>query len=300
MSFDLFENIDFKNLNKVIDIVKNETDHIDNLKISYSKNNSFVQETLNFLISLEIIKIHNNTVELLINDKEDFKKDLFLKIFNNTEYALYLKDYLSNFQKKNNTYQFKPNSLYNNLTFDLRNFLISSNKIEFENNFYRIVDEKILEFSLKKEFSPEDLKKVLLKQEQIGLDAEKIVLKKETEKVALIDNRLSVDHVSLRDVSAGYDIKSFIKENNEVYEIYIEVKAVSKSNYKFHLSIQESQTASKFKDRYFVYLLPVDFSKPEKFDYEKILIINSIDKNIIKNKFQWKVENDGFVISKNN
>jgi len=46
-------------------------------------------------------------------------------------------------------------------------------------------------------------------------------------------------------------------------------------------------------------LLPVDKSNPDKFDYNQLLKITNIDKSIFKNNLEWKVENDGFVISKN-
>ena len=108
-----------------------------------------------------------------------------------------------------------------------------------------------------------------------------------------------MDHVALRDVSAGFDIQSYEKKKEKINKIYIEVKAVSKSNYKFYLSMQEKQTAIKFKDKYYIYLLPVDLSNPEKFNFEKLLKINNINNSIFKNKVDWKVENDGFVIFKN-
>ena len=133
----------------------------------------------------------------------------------------------------------------------------------------------------------------------MGDDAEKLIFKKEQEKVDQINPSLKVDHVALRDVSAGYDIQSFEKKDDRVEKIYIEVKAVSKSNYKFHLSVQEKQTANKLKDKYFIYLLPVDKSNPDKFEYNQLLKITNVDKSIFQNKLEWKVENDGFIIFKN-
>ena len=62
----------------------------------------------------------------------------------------------------------------------------------------------------------------------------------------------------------------------ELKEIYIEVKAVSSSNYKFHLSPGEYQKATQNLENYFIYLLPVDHSIDEKFNYEKILKINNL------------------------
>ena len=135
-------------------------------------------------------------------------------------------------------------------------------------------------------------------KKQLGDDAEKFIFEKEQEKVSKINLSLKVDHIALRDVTAGYDIQSFYSNGESIEKIFIEVKAVSKSNYKFHLSIQEKQTAIKLKDKYYIYLLPVDRSIPEKFDYDKLLKINNIDKTIFNNKLEWKIESDGFIISK--
>ena len=193
---------------------------------------------------------------------------------------------------------FRPDPIYNSLTSDLRNFLISSNKIIYENEEYTIIDNKLLDLFKNKEFSPEQLQKILEKQNLLGLEAEKLVVKYEAEKIKNFNQDLNIDHVALRDVSAGYDIKSYELDGESVKEIYIEVKAVSISNYKFHLSMQENQTANKFLDKYYLYLLPVDLSNPEKFDYKKLLKIQNINKTIFKNKKEWIIEEDGYVVSR--
>ena len=37
----------------------------------------------------------------------------------------------------------------------------------------------------------------------------------------------------------------------------------------------------------------------DNFDYDQLLKITNIDKSIFQNKLEWKVESDGFIISKN-
>ena len=76
-------------------------------------------------------------------------------------------------------------------------------------------------------FSPQQLKQKLLEKELLGFAAEKIIITYETNRIKEFGNNLKLDHVSLRDVSAGYDIQSY--EGNA--QIFIEVKAVSISNY---------------------------------------------------------------------
>ena len=298
MSYDLFENIEYQNLENLFNICKKDSNFIDGVRIEYLKKNQFFLESLNFLIDINLINITKNSVSILSKPNIDFSSCLFTNLSKNTEYALFLKNYLSNFINQNSSFSFKPNPLYNNLTSDLRNFLISSNKITYENEEYSIIDNELLDLFKNKEFSPEQLQKILENKNKIGLEAEELVVKYETEKIKNFNRNLEIDHVALRDVSTGYDIKSYEIDGANIKEIFIEVKAVSISNYKFHLSMQENQTANKFLDRYYLYLLPVDHSNPEKFDYNKLLRINNVNKSILQNKKDWIIEEDGFVISK--
>jgi hypothetical protein len=299
MNYELFENINYNNIEKLYNLIKNDSNHLGMVKIQYLRNNSYFQETFNFLIDINLIEIEKNSVKILNFSKDDISQFLFNKIFQSPEYGICLKSYFNNFIiNDNEEYFFRPNSLYNNLTNHLRNFLISLKKIDYIDGQYKIIDISILNFLKKKEFSPEQLQKVLENKNKIGLEAEALVVKYETEKIKSLNQGLEIDHVALRDVSAGYDIKSYEIDGANIKEIFIEVKAVSISNYKFHLSMQENQTANKFLDKYYLYLLPVDHSNPEKFDYNKLLRINNVNKSILQNKKDWIIEEDGFVISK--
>lgn len=298
MSYELFEKIDYKYLSDLYEICK-RIKLTELVKIEYSKKNKFLRENLNFLIDINFLRINGNNILIEDVNENEFDKSLFEKISKRSDYGQCLKEYLLNFTDKDGLYIFEPESIYNNLSSDLRNFLISSKKIDYKNGSYIILDNSLLEFIKNKEFSPSELEKILRDKKQLGDDAERLIFKKEQEKVTQIDSSLKIDHVALRDVAAGYDIQSFDKRDNKIEKIYIEVKAVSKSNYKFHLSVQEKQTANKLKDKYFIYLLPVDRSNSDNFDYDQLLKINNIDKSIFQNKLEWKVESDGFIIFKN-
>ena len=299
MSAEIFENIEIKNLVKLYNILENNLEYLDNAKLQYSKQNIYLRESLNFLIEIGIISVDGNNIKIHDTSSGEIEDKIFNKIAESSKFGLEVKEYLNNFINLNGTYSFKPDAIYNNATSHLRNFLIYAKKIVYENNEYKVIDNNILELFLNNEYSPQKLEKVLKDKKQLGDDAEKLIFKKEQDKVDQINPSLKVDHVALRDVSAGYDIQSFEKKDDRVEKIYIEVKAVSKSNYEFHLSVKEKQTANKLKDKYFIYLLPVDKSTSDKFDYNQLLKITNIDKSIFKNNLEWKVESDGFVISKN-
>ncbi len=298
MNFDLFENINFQNLEKLYELSLEGRDTSD-IKINYSRDHTHVRENLNFLFENDIFENEGDKIKVSKDKTKSFKEILINEIFQkNNIYFVLLKQYLQNFTlDKDNKFRFKPDKYFNYQTSDTRNFLISLGIIKNENDEYIILNNEILNKIKKQKKSPLKLKEELKSKEQLGQDAEKLVYENEVLKVKKIDKTLKVVHIALEDVSAGYDIQSY-NENRE--KIYIEVKAVSKTNYQFHLSPNEYNISKIYNHNYYLYLLPVDLSNTKKFDYDKILMINNIKENLIDNSNIWKTENDGFLISKKN
>ena len=298
MNFDLFENINFQNLEKLYVLSLEDRDTSD-IKMNYLRDHTHVRENLNFLFENGIFENDGDKVKVSKDKTKSFKEILINEIFRkNNIYFVLLKQYLQNFTlDKDNKFKFKPDKYFNYQTSDMRNFLISLGIIKNENDEYIILNNEILDKIKKQKKSPLKLKEELRSKEQLGLDAEKLVYENEVSKVKKIDKTLKVIHIALEDVSAGYDIQSY-NENRE--KIYIEVKAVSKTNYQFHLSPNEYNISKIYNHNYYLYLLPVDLSNSKKFDYDKILMINNIKDNLIDNSNIWKTENDGFLISKKN
>lgn len=301
MNYDLFENLDYSNIEKLYNLSLQNESNLALVKKNYVRNYKNLEETLNFLIDLDILKISGNSFSSKKN--EDFKSLLLDQLRSKPKYSLPLKNYLENFiSSENKIINFKHNLGFNILTSSLRNFLISAKIIRhnIDNDNYQLLDESLLEKLKNFEFSPQQLDLEINKQKILGLEAERLVFINEKIEVSKLDKSLEPDHISLRDVSAGYDIKSFAKINGKINEIFIEVKAVSNTNYKFHLSAGEYQKAINNLENYFLYLLPVDYSLKEKFNYEKILKINNLQINIFDNKNYWSHQNDGYLVFKNN
>lgn len=295
MSYEVFENIDYENLESLFKLAKKDFRNISDIKLNYSRNHSFLQENLNFLIEIEIFKVTNNLISLE-EDSENFKDLLIKKILKKNLFFLLIKEYFQNFkEEEEERFSFKPDMNYNLITSDLRNFLISLSIIKYENGNYYILNLNIFDKFKTKKISPLDLQKTLNDQAEVGLEAEKLVFQREVLKVQNINKDLKVEHIALEDVTAGYDILSY-NENQE--KIYIEVKAVSSTNFKFYLSSNEFNKANLMNKNYFLYLLPRDLSNLSKFDYEGILKINEIKKNIFDDATNWQINNDNFLIFK--
>ena len=298
MKFELFSNIKLNKLIKIINLAE-RTSKFSSVKLQYLREDIFFQEHINFLISLKIILVKKNIIILKINKNEKFENLIIKRLKIEKNYTFLIKEYLSNFQQnEENELSFVPEYLYNLKSSDLRNFLISLKIIKYTGDKYIVIDKKFYFEFIKTKFSPQQLNLLLNKKAMLGLEAEKLILKHEKNKLKNYDKKLVPKHIALEDVSAGYDILSYQKENNSFKKIYIEVKAVSSSDFKFHLSNLEFTTSMKYKSSYYIYLLPVDFSNETNFDYDKILKINNIDKNIFNKRSEWFVQNDGYLIYK--
>lgn len=298
MKFELFSNIKLNKLIKIINLAE-RTSKFSSVKLQYLREDIFFQEHINFLISLKIILVKKNIIILKINKNVKFQDFLIKKLKIERNYTFLIKEYLSNFeQNEENELSFIPENLYNLKSSDLRNFLISLKIIKYTGKDYIIINKKIFSEFVKTKFSPQQLNLLLHKKALLGLEAEKLILKYEKNKLKKYNKKLTPKHIALEDVSAGYDILSYQKENNSFKKIYIEVKAVSSSDYRFFLSNLEFTTSLKYKSSYYIYLLPVDYSNVSNFDYENIIMINDISKNVFNDISKWSIQNDGYSISK--
>lgn len=179
----------------------------------------------------------------------------------------------------------------------IRNFLLELDVlfIDSSHNYYCLHPNFIAAYSeattLNKKVSPTALKKILSEQDALGLEAEKIIL--DYEKTRLGNSHLSkIDHVSLVNTSAGYDIKSITILENQINPRFIEVKAVQKDSYQFFWTSNEVNVASSLGDWYYLYLIPV--GKGNNFILNKLVIICNPCSVIFNPASEWKSDPDVF------
>ena len=97
-----------------------------------------------------------------------------------------------------------------------------------------------------------------------------------------------IEHTAIKNVAAGYDIKSFdgeLNENGNDVQRYIEVKAVSLWDYGFNWTRNEIEKSKYYSKDYYLYLLPV--MSTNKFDLESLKIIRDPYSNVYKNENEW-------------
>jgi hypothetical protein len=110
--------------------------------------------------------------------------------------------------------------------------------------------------------SPKYFRDLREKWEKIGLDGELFVLK--TEKARLTKNGRrdlaeKVSHVSLENCAAGYDILLFELDERPRF---IECKTTKGNNSEFELSINEWNTAIKYREQYYIYQIKHIYENP--------------------------------------
>jgi len=138
--------------------------------------------------------------------------------------------------------------------------------------------------------SPDSFAEAMAEREAIGLLAEKEVVS--FEKTRLGPGLAGeVDHVALRSVSAGYDIRSVtVTDRKELVPRYIEVKAVSPNSLRFHWTQNEILVAQALRESYFLYLLPM--GADGAFDVSSLRMIPDPHKAVLGSRDKWVIETD--------
>ncbi len=178
-----------------------------------------------------------------------------------------------------------------------RNFLIQLKALVEQPNGGLLISmqyEKMFATVQKKarrKLSLEDLKKKLELQEEQGALAEMFVL--DYEKKRLSGHKLieGIKQISEIDVTAGYDIISYMDVKSSAYDRFIEVKSYKGSPH-FYWSKNEIEVAALHDSNYFIYL--VDIDKIQLPEYEP-LIINNPSKTVLDSE-KWIVQSASYLV----
>ena len=290
-----------------------EVRNMSNIKRKYLERGLSFDETLSLLKDLKIVKNNSNELipsksfSLTHDSLDEFKKKFLTTLFStNGNISDVLKDFLLNFQTENDKIFFKATELQKIKFSDTRNLLLELEFISVsEDNKTYFINPDFADLFIKqlisRKLSPESLKKKQAENESIGLTAEKAVIEFELKRLAAISVlQNEIEHTSLDNVLAGYDIKSFedyLDSNSKRIDRFIEVKAVSVDDYKFYWSKTEIQIAKVFGEKYYLYLLPVVTN--DTFAFDKMSIKRNPFKSVYSNEQEWKKVEESISFSKN-
>jgi len=279
---------------KILSSIKSKD--ISFIKRKYLENENYFSPVFEYLQAIGVIKKQKDNIKIkdrnlieCFDNEEKLNSYLIEKTLGqNIVFTNYVSRYLQNFKSINGSFIYKPLSKDRIKKSGLRNFLIEISLIYHSraNNSY-VVNENFLHLFLKKldqkSLSQKTLNSILKNQEELGYLAELKIIEYEKMRLnnfpKLINN---IEHTAKNNVRAGYDIKSWEKNDKERY---IEVKAVSLSDFCFHWSRNEIDKSKQLKNQYFLYLLPV-ITKNE-FDINSIEIIKDPYKIMFNKSSDW-------------
>jgi Domain of unknown function (DUF3883) len=255
------------------------------------------EETIKFIADLGIISVSQNKIaispqfEKCISDESAVRRYLIDLIFGKkANLKKYFGDFFARFEQQEGLYQFTPN-LQERLRYSgVRNFLISLGVLEFDsrrNRYTAAIEISPYLLDQTRVLPYNDFVRNVRAAEELGLKAELAILDQERKllkKLPALQKRIR--HMSLENVRAGYDILSFEKRSGEEWrEKYLEVKAVSPIDWHFYWSRNEMAKAKKFRDAYYLCLVPV--SGPNDFNLSEVKLIPDPYKNIFQNRELW-------------
>ncbi len=261
-------------------------------------------ETIACVTRLGMIRQINGTFQLGINwvaHDEYERRDIVLRCFleSRNRYKSDIFRFIRKFHIAND------NILYFSTTTDLldesavRNFLMEMNIVRYEigTSKYSLMLEYVNLYAQAQDeanyMSLSTLEKNISNNHEIGFLAEELILAYERDRVG---SRFSdkVEHISQKNVAAGYDIRSItLRDNAEVALRFIEVKAVSDQSYQFYWSRNEISVAQNLGHCYYLYLLPL--AENRKFDIDKLKIISDPYNVVMVADTVWACKTDTIV-----
>ena len=263
-------------------------------------------EVLPFLVNLGILTIKDESIRVNTQYFSADPSSLRALILDRltiaqSKYRAELYSFLTQFKVVDGDVTYTPTEQNRSRDSSVRNFLVDFGVVLYngENEQYLLSPEHVSLFAKARntanQTSTHQLEADLDDRTSIGFAAERTVLQFERGRVGE-QHANRVDHVSLRNVSAGYDILSVSFDSFKITPRFVEVKAVPKGTYRFFWSKNEVRVAKELSSLYFLYLLPVNGYG--KFDLGSLSIVENPIKSIFRQQSSWVTEGDAIVCYK--
>ena len=267
----------------------------------FSQHSECFDVALAFLIRLGVVRKRGGVLALRTepplgstSDRQAWLFSLLLSVRN--RYRSEIFSYLRKYRIEGGGLTYRPLVQQRSRESDVRNFLMEIGVVRYdeEGERYVLSSDYVYVYACatetRREISPDILAKSIAMRDEIGLSAEREVMDFEKNRLGpALEGK--VDHVALRNVAAGYDIRSLtVNDRNEMVPRYIEVKAVSPSSMCFYWTHNEMGVAQVLKESYFLYLVPV--RAIGEFDLSNLKIISDPHKVMLESPNEWVIETD--------
>ena len=269
-----------------------------NIAHLYLQYSECFDDVLAFLIHLQLVEKCGPNLRLIkrppFNSIPTLQAWLLSEIIHkNNNYGSEIREYLKNYKVEKQKLIFEATDHRRGRFSDVRNFLMEMGIVDHDQSLDRYIlsTDYVFLYSFAKDIngavSPGHLKISIAEKEGIGFKAECAILDYERHRLGE-ELASEIDHISLRNSAAGYDIKSFTLVNNDAVPRYIEVKAVPAISFRFYWTQNEIGVAKILRDLYFLYLLPV--SGKGSFCLQSMKIIVDPYISVLKTPSDWATE----------
>ncbi|MDN3427444.1 DUF3883 domain-containing protein [Microbacterium sp. APC 3898] len=273
--------LELKYIKMIFIFLENNSCNIAQLKNFFRENKKIsleIDDTLSLLVFADLIHIQSDGK--LIGKKNYEESNIIKKILWHLS-----RNKIAIINKNKEEYDLFISYPY----YAIRNFLITSKVIESKNrNNYQVKPgfENMLEDILDRKVSQLQLEKTLINKAELGKKAELYVIEYEQKKFP----EKIIEHIAIDDVSAGFDIKSYIDIQSMEFDKFIEVKCISERDV-FYWSRNEIETARLLGNNYSLYFVN------SSFDEEPVEVINPYEKLYLNKSVPFTEETRSYTFS---
>lgn len=300
-----FDNLRYAHVCTLLDIVDSvQLNNSPYIRKLFTESAEGFDEVVSFLVKLGAIQSNNQTIHMRANSlasNSDFRRSEIIRMLlsKRNRYRTEVFRFINQFSLIDGEIMYLPSDQSRSSESGVRNFLIEIGVVMhvMETQKYVLMPEYVNLFASARNNAnytpPKLLENFLEARNDIGLEAEKQIV--EYERVRIGSSYAeNVDHVSIRNCAAGYDISSVsIEHENHVVPRFIEVKTVSPTTYQFYWSKNEVAVARELSQFYYLYLLPC--RRDGNFDLDQLMIISDPYNAVILEDSDWITESDALI-----
>jgi hypothetical protein len=263
-----FDNLRWPHISALLNVlVESKVHHEGLIERRYCELASQYAPTIEFLAAIEMAARRDGVVSVndSLPDEASAWKEVVLDrlLHKETRYRLELFDYLAEFSLCESVLSRAVDISNPASGSGIRNFLIELGVVQYvQSNRLYVIEPSyswiaIVAQGERKSVLPSKLSLRLEAQDEIGRAAELAVVEWERLRLGKGFAHL-IEHVSERNAAAGYDVLSATVANGTRLRRFIEVKAVSRQNFRFYWTQNEVEVAAALGPLYYLYLVPVN------------------------------------------
>ena len=300
MSRKAFEDLQFSHVCALLDILEMvRLDSASHIRRLFAENAEGFDEVVSLLSRLRVISSNGEMLRLLVDwptsDGDYRRAEIVRRILSTrNRYRTELFRFMSQFRVVDGDISYSPSDQSRSSHSAVRNFLIDVGMVKYSSGTktYLLVPEYADLYVSARDntnlTSPTLAENRAKAQQEIGRAAEDLILKYERRRLGA-RYADKIDHVSLRNCAAGYDIRSIsIGNSGRITPRLIEVKAVSPRSFRFHWTKNEVDVARELSHWYYLYLLPVN--RKGQFELDELIVIPDPCRTVLSGSKGWETE----------